>query len=267
MKKVNYINYIAALAISIIILFTTFYFSNLLNNKKIDSLENIQESISYDILETETQFLLKEISCAQESNVSIVKKINDLGERVTYMEEALGSDNLQVLQLKKYYSLLQIKDYLLGKKVNSECYKFKNYKQPIYMIYMYSNKSKCDDCRNQAYALYDLKQKYPELKVYTFDYDIDVAPVKTLINIYNVKPEFPVLIIEDKPYYGLQSSTEIETNFRNNIFNKLNNATNTVLNSTSKTQIASTSADIASTTDVVEDSRSGLFIFDLFKSK
>jgi hypothetical protein len=262
MKKVNYSNYIVALVISISILITTFYFSNFLNNQKIDTLENIQDSISYDILETETQFLLKEISCKNESNIQIVKKINDLGDRLTYMEETLGSKNSKVLELKKYYSLLQIKDYLLGKKVSSECKNLKDYEAPIYMIYMYSNKSDCEKCRNQAFAISELKYKYPELKVYTFDYDIDVAPVKTLIDIYKIKAQFPVLIIEDKVYYGLHNSLDIEQKFKKNKLKESATASSTLLQD--KIQDKNTKT---STTSIILDQEKtdSIFIFDLFK--
>lgn len=262
MKKVNYINYIVALVISIAILITTFAFSDFLNNKKMDSLDNIQDSISYDILETETQFLLKEISCKNESNTQIIKKINNLGDRLTYMEEALGSDNDKVLELKKYYSLLQIKDYLLGKKVSSECKNLKNYKAPIYMIYMYSNKSECKNCRNQAFALSELKSRYPELKVYTFDYDIDVAPVKTLIDMYEIKPEFPVVVIEDKVYYGLQNSQEIEGRFKKNKL-IVASSTDIINNKKDSSNVINTSTN---TQDITTEDKS-IFIFDIFKNK
>ena len=185
----------------------SFLLSKYWTDNRLGSLSNIQESISIDLLSSETQFLLKELSCSDESNIAVAKQITELGDKLTFAESELGRDNEKVIFLKKYYSLLQVKDYLLGKKTQDTCgYK----KKPIYMIYMYSSKIKCSDCETQAYTLSKLRDKYPELKVYTFDYDINLGPVNTLKDIYKTKPSFPLLIIEDKVYYGLQTFDNIE---------------------------------------------------------
>ena len=205
--KIDYSKYIISLFITIGIFLVFFLLSEYWTEKKLGNLENIQQSISIDLLSTETQFLLKEVSCSDESNTAVAKQITELGDKLTFAESELGDDNQQVQFLKKYYSLLEIKDYLLGKNIQDRCgYK----KRPIYMIYMYSSKEKCKDCEVLADTLSKLRDKYPELKVYTFDYDIDLGPVNTLKDIYKMQPKFPLLVIEDKTYYGLQDFDTIE---------------------------------------------------------
>ena len=44
------------------------------------------------------------------------QELNSLAEKLSYTEGQFGSDNIEVVRLKQYYSLLQIKDYLLSKK-------------------------------------------------------------------------------------------------------------------------------------------------------
>ena len=152
--------------------------------------------------------MLKEVSCSNEGASGVVQKLNELGDKLTYTENKLGSDNEQVQYLKKYYSLLQIKDYLLGKKIGDKCGQSK---KPIYMIYFYSNvDGVCNDCAKQSAVLYNLRDIYPELRVYTFDYDLDLAPLDTVKKIYKTKAEFPLLVVEDKTYYGLKSVEELK---------------------------------------------------------
>jgi hypothetical protein len=208
--KLDYSKYIISLIITIAIFATAFYLSSYFSNKKIDSLSSIQNTIAVDILSNETQFLLKEISCSDDNFNPVSSQINELGDKLTYTESELGSNNETVTYLKKYYALLQIKDYLVGKKIADKCGKSK---KPIFLIYMYSNKKGvCDDCGRQAEVLAELRDIYPELRVYTFDYDLSLAPIDTMKKIYKIQATstFPILVVEDKPYYGLKKVDELK---------------------------------------------------------
>ncbi|MFZ2523265.1 MAG: hypothetical protein WAW92_02650, partial [Minisyncoccia bacterium] len=104
-----------------------------------------------------------------------------------------------------YYSLLEIKDYLLMIKISEKCKK-----TPISIIYFYSTDDKCPDCEKEGYVLTHLRETYPDLRVYSFDYNIDVSAVKTLIAVNKIKNELPALIIKDKVYYGFKNVEELE---------------------------------------------------------
>jgi hypothetical protein len=195
--------------ITIAIFSTAFYVSYFFSQKRVDNVKSIQDSIAIDVMSTETEFLLKEVSCSNEGASGVVKKLNELADKLTYTESKLGGDDEQVVYLKKYYSLLQIKDYILGKQTADSCGEAK---RPIYMMYMYSNqRDMCEDCQKQAAVLAGLRDIYPELRVYTFDYDLDLAPLDTIKKIYKTRAEFPILIVEDKAYYGLKSLEELKT--------------------------------------------------------
>jgi hypothetical protein len=58
----------------------------------------------------------------------------------------------------------------------------------------------------------ELRETYPELRVYTFDYDLNIAPIQTMKKIYKIEDgkNFPILVIEDKAYYGLKKVEEIK---------------------------------------------------------
>ena len=121
------------------------------------------------------------------------------------MEEKSGDNDKEVQSLKKYYSLLQIKDYLLVEQVKQKCGV-----KPITIIYFYSNAGDCEDCKRAGYVLTKLREEFPELRVYSFDYNLDISAVKTMRSIQGVKNKLPALVIWGEPYYGFKSSEDIE---------------------------------------------------------
>jgi hypothetical protein len=59
--------------------------------------------------------------------------------------------------------------------------------------------------------LTDLRSQFPDLRVYSFDYNIDISAVKTLISINKVdENKLPAVYIKNKLYYGFQSISDIE---------------------------------------------------------
>jgi glutaredoxin len=82
----------------------------------------------------------------------------------------------------------------------------------IFVLYFYSN-DKCDDCTKQGYVLTSLREKYPNLRVYSFDYNLDLSAIKAMISIYKVPDSLPALVINGKVYSGFQSIEEVEKTF------------------------------------------------------
>ena len=115
-KKYIFVFFIT-LAIFVFAIWLSEYFSN----RKIEQLRSIQESISIDILSSETQFsLLSELSCKDVSASTLSNELNTLAEKIEFSEKNLGNEN-EISQLKKYYSLLEIKDYLLMQQITERC--------------------------------------------------------------------------------------------------------------------------------------------------
>ncbi|MFA7309323.1 MAG: hypothetical protein WC050_00260 [Candidatus Paceibacterota bacterium] len=200
-------SYVVAFLITGLIFATALYASNYFNNRRIADIQATQDNISIDILSLETQFdLLAEHSCADISENSVLSnEIQPLASRLSYLESQNGVNQDELARLKRYYSLLQIKDLLLMQQVANKCHL-----KPVFILYFYSNKGDCKDCTEQGYALTGLSQKYPTLRIYSFDYNIGLAALQTLIDIHDVKDEMPALVINNKIYYGLHTMAEIE---------------------------------------------------------
>lgn len=201
----EWFKYVVTFIITAGIFITIFFVTKIVNERKISEIRSIQDKISIDLLSSETQFaLLKRSTCTQDGTSLLAPEIGKLGERLAFMEEELGTTNENVIGLKKYYSLLQIKDYLLGLELSQKC-DFK----PIYILYFYTNE--CTDCEKQGFALTALREKYPELRVYSFDADLDLSAIATLETIYKVSNEgLPALVVNEKLYEGFQSIETIE---------------------------------------------------------
>ena len=104
------------------------------------------------------------------------------------------------------------------------------------MIYVYSNVA-CEECAKQAAALNKLREVYPGLRVYTFDYDIDLSAVQTLKKIFKLKGEFPIVIINEKVYYGLQDFEKLESYLPSTFKEKeIDNASSSATTSNIKTK-------------------------------
>ena len=187
---------------------TAFYASNYFNNKKVAELKSIQDKVSVDILSSETQFaLLEELACKDVTSSVLSEELNTLSEKIDYSEKNIGSNDPEVVALKKYYSLLEIKDYLLMKKVSERCGT-----KYVFALYFYSNKD-CDDCYKQWQAIAAMRNRHPEFRIYTFDYNLDLSAIKALTSIYKVGTDLPALVMNDTTYHGFVSLEDIEKAF------------------------------------------------------
>lgn len=200
--------YIIVLFITSTIFVAGLWIANYFNNKKIDQLKSIEDKISLDLMSSETQFsLLQELSCKDVSSTVLSSELNSLAEKISYSETNLGNNDSNVVSLKRYYSLLEIKDYLLMKAITQRCGQ-----KSIFILYFYKN-DKCDDCTKQGYVLTSLKEKYPDLRVYSFDYNLDLSAIRAMISIYKVPDNLPAIVINGKVYSGFQTIEDIEKTF------------------------------------------------------
>lgn len=203
--NINFKKYIFALLITVSIFATIVYVSNYFGERKLAEIKNIQDKIAIDILSSETQFaLLEDSSCKDIKESGLSKELSALEDKLSKTEKERGNDE-EIVSIKRYYTLLQIKDYLLMNKINEKCKT-----KPVSILYFYSNKGDCDECQKEGYVLTEMREKYPSLRVYAFDYNLDIGALKTLISINKIQPELPALIINGQTYYGFKSIEDLE---------------------------------------------------------
>ena len=206
-NNIDWKKYLIVLLITVGLFVTAIYLSNYFGNQKINQLKTIQDKIAIDILSSETQFsLLSELSCKSISDSVFSSELGELGSKLEWSETNLGNTD-EVSYLKKYYSLLQIKDYLLTKKISSRCGT-----KSAFILYFYTTASNCSLCGQESIVLSTLRTEYPELRVYSFDYSTDLSAVTSMLQIYKIKDtELPALVIDDEVLTGFHSLTDLET--------------------------------------------------------
>jgi hypothetical protein len=186
---------------------TAFFASNFFSQKRVETVKSIQDNIAVDILSSETQFdLLKEVSCANIDSSILSPQLEELGNKLSHTETDRGATDEQILYLKKYYSLLEIKDYILSKRLADKCAS----KKQVSIIYFYSNAGDCADCEKEGFVLTALKEKYPDVRIYSFDYNLPLSAVDSMKTIYRIRSSLPALVIDEKTYIGYKTIEDLE---------------------------------------------------------
>ncbi|MDE2399652.1 MAG: hypothetical protein KGL67_01410 [Patescibacteria group bacterium] len=206
MTKIDWKKYFIVFLITVGLFLTAIYLSNYFGNKKIDQIKSIQDKIAIDILSSETQFsLLSELSCNNISDAVFSSELGELGNKLEWGQENLGNKD-ELTYLKKYYSLLEIKDYILAKKISERC-KVKS----AFILYFYTTVENCSVCEREGIVLSSLRDKYPELRVYSFDYTTDLSALKAMLQIYKIKDtELPAVVLDDQVLTGFHSVEELD---------------------------------------------------------
>src|SRR3989344_8573717 len=169
--------YIVAFVITAFIVGTAVFVSNGLADKKLENVRDIENRVALDILSSETQFaLLAETACRDIGPGFLSQELGPLGEKLTYAENQNEFNTEDVEGLKRSYFLLEIKDYLLMKRLTERC----NIR-PTFILYFCSTSVRCDDCEKMGSVLTALRDKYPDLRVYSFDYFYDLGAISTLV--------------------------------------------------------------------------------------
>ncbi len=205
-KKINYGKYFLVFVISTLIFIGGIYLGTELSEGKLESISDMEQDIRIQILGMELQYeLLATEPCGALNTTPLTKELYELSDRLNYMENNLGVNHEGVLRLKEYYSLLELRQWMFLKKTNEICER-----NNTLILYFYSNIGDCDTCEEQGYVLTYIRRKYPNTRIYTFDINIDNIALNTIKELYIKDDELPVLIINDKVYYGFKDREQIE---------------------------------------------------------
>lgn len=204
--------YLAAFAITTLIFVIGILIGSYFSDEKLKDIDELEEGLKLDTLGVEVQYLLLtelllgESLCENIEATPLTEELYKISEKLAFMENELGTGNEDVLRLKEYYSLLEIRHWLYLKKANEECDLNKKF-----ILFFYSNKGDCDTCEKQGDVLTYLHRKYPKVNVYSFDINIENVALATVKKIFDLKEETPILIINNTPHYGFKDRGDIET--------------------------------------------------------
>ena len=196
---------LVALLITAFIFILVIVTNGLLNDSKINQLNSLYNDIRIDALNAEVQYeILSENPCLALNFKPLNDELFELGNKLTHMEEQLGKENDQVLDLKKYYSILESRHWLFVRKASEQC----NQKTtPI--LFFYSNQGDCSDCEQQGFVLNYIRNTISGAYIYSFDINLESSAIEALEITYNITT-VPTLVIGENTYVGFKDSDELE---------------------------------------------------------
>lgn len=199
--------YIIVLFITAGIFAAAYYASTLVNNQKLINIQKAQDKISVNILTSETELDLADaLSCMEIDNNYLTKELGELSSKITYAEQNDSLSSSEILNLKKRYSIIQLQDFVLSKRIGEKCGQ-----ETSTILYFYTTKEKCPDCVKQGMILDAVKSSNKNVRVYSFDSKIDLTSINTLKTLYGVEQELPVVVVNGVPLRGLQNTRDIKS--------------------------------------------------------
>jgi hypothetical protein len=200
-KKIKSSRYIAALAITLLIFLLGYMASSEINKTKVDKLNYFEQDLRIESLSSELLLQLVQKDLCNSINLSSYnEELASYGTRITYLESMYSFSSQEVVRLKNYYSLLEIRHWMLANDLNTKCDQNRSL-----VIYFYTNYG-CTDCEDQGLVLTNLHKTYPFFNIYSFEYTLNNSAIDFLKQRYNIPTNrLPAVIINDKVYYGFQS--------------------------------------------------------------
>lgn len=206
MRKINKIRYFSTFTFVTLIFLIGIIIGQVITELRFSEFQERERDMRTYILSLDLQSELISKKICDVDIFSLTKEKNKLGQQLDYLEKKLGKDNPKLIPLKKEYSLLSIRQWLLVKRAKEECEKNWNI-----ILYFYSNERNASTCESQGYVLDYLYSKHPDsLVIYAFDFDLDTPALNTLKNIYGIR-RVPSLVINEKLYEGFQGKDKIES--------------------------------------------------------
>jgi len=204
-KEMDKMKYFTVFLLTIIIFSSGLLLGTYVTNKKVAVFTDIQETLKLDTLGTEIQYqILIGNPCQFVNSTPLTEELYKLSEKLDYLENIRGEDDETVKLLKKQYSLLEVRHWLYVQKTNKECNT-----NNVPLIYFYSNEGDCPKCKEQGFILTYLRKKHPDIRVYSFDINIENPAVDTIKKIYEVKTA-PTIIVDSIVYPQFMTKDALE---------------------------------------------------------
>ena len=204
-QKINKGKYLAVFAITTLIFIVGMLIGNYFASQKMNQIDYIGQDLKTDTVAMELQYeLIAEDPCSYVNSTPLADELYEMASKLDYMENRLGEDNRDVIELKEYYSLLEIRNWLFMKKTKKEC----NQTNAL-ILFFYKNEEDCKDCKEQGFILTWIRRNYADVYVYSFDYVIENAALDTMKRLYNIK-DTPAIVIDSETYNKFMSKKEIE---------------------------------------------------------
>ena len=112
--------YLAVFAITTLIFVIGFIFGSYTSQMKLGKLDQFEQELRSDTLSLELQYeIISENPCETINSSILTEELYELGSKLEHMENSMGIDDPDVIRLKDYYSILQLRHWLLMKNIKN----------------------------------------------------------------------------------------------------------------------------------------------------
>lgn len=205
--KPNKLKFLAIFAVTTIIFLIGILLGSALSNMKVDKLNDLQEDFRTDTLAVDLAYeILSDNPCSSIDSSFLTEDLHELSSKLEFLQNARGIDDPKVKELRNYYSLLQLRHWMVSTQYKKYCNS-----SFTTIIYFFSDKKECPKCDTQSTVLTHAREENDNLRIYSFKYETDNAALKALKDLYSIKSDevLPILIIDGDVYYGFRDSDEL----------------------------------------------------------
>jgi hypothetical protein len=206
-KPINWQRLILAFLIATFLFFFGLFLGFLAKGFVAQSSLELEQQIQGDIINLETLYLLEDqFPCNPEILDITSERLDYLGELITIMEVKQGKFDPQVLELKKLYTVLEVRHFLLTESRNTQCGSDQNT-----ALFFYSNEEQCEGpVEKTAFVLTFLRNKHENVRVYSFDVNLDSDLIATLKTQYNIQGCSSVVLNKEKINLQVTNADQVE---------------------------------------------------------
>ena len=167
-----------------------------------------QTEMSYDIFEDKLKYsLFDEDICSEGAYEDISEDLAFQGDLIFKLEEQLGKYDKNVIERKKFYSLILVEHFDFVKYLEQNC----NFSMNTILFFYSNDKELIAQSDELGRILSVVYTRNPEdVVIYSFDVNLDSDLTRILKEKYNVT-EAPMVIINEKDrLYGINNINNIE---------------------------------------------------------
>lgn len=202
-------------ALLTVFLFISIYALNMfLGERREDVVTEKMEEIIEEFEEVETSaYLMRFLQEKNDTCDILVSELNFLESRLWNLDIRIkeyreisrdfASDEFYIKEKKRLN-----RREIIHLSMLDELKKICDYQQTV-ILYFYGECEKNRLCEQQGLVLTYINQRIdPEIAIFSFDADLDLPSVNSLMKLYNIT-EYPCVVIEDHTHCGLHNSMEL----------------------------------------------------------
>ncbi len=130
-------------------------------------------------------------------------RTTDFGVSLDVLEKSRGRLDVGVQSLKRDYSVMQVRDYLLFNQISSSC------AAPLHQIVFFYTNDGCADCVEQGAILRGYKRLHPDVLIYSLDVDIGTPITQALTQAFAIT-SYPSMLVDGKSVSGIRDGAGLD---------------------------------------------------------